>query len=293
MPLMKRCCGLLLALAFFLTSAGTAFAEIAPLPIDDSPGYPPLKEGYLSDLEYQDPSIHVTIETGREFNTNYWLARITIKDPSQLRTTSANGFDGTRTVAGKTLARRMKAAFAINGDYFSYRNDGFLIRQGVQYRDLPSGKRDVMLLDEKGDMHIVRRATSEALAPYMEKNIINSFNFGPALVVDGEKMRGFIDNDDAALLGRQRMGLAQVKKGELEYIALACTGPKWGNSGWTLDQFAQMMMRLGVENAYNLDGGNSTMVMFKGEYVNRINEETMRTISDIIYFASAWPEGKE
>ncbi len=146
-----------------------------------------------------------------------------------------------------------------------------------------------MLLDENGDMHIVRRATAETLAPYMEKNIINSFNFGPALVVDGEKMRGFIDNDDAALLGRQRMGLAQVKKGELDYIALACTGPKWGNSGWTLDQFAQMMKRLDVENAYNLDGGNSTMVMFKGDYVNRINEETMRTISDIIYFASAWP----
>ena len=58
-------------------------------------------------------------------------------------------------------------------------------------------------------------------------------------------------------------------------------------------QFAQMMKRLDVENAYNLDGGNSTMVMFKGEYVNRINEETMRTISDIIYFASAYQGEQE
>lgn len=53
------------------------------------------------------------------------------------------------------------------------------------------------------------------------------------------------------------------------------------------------MRRLKVENAYNLDGGNSTMVMFKGGYVNRINEETMRTISDIVYFASAVPEKGE
>ncbi len=112
-------------------------------------------------------------------------------------------------------------------------------------------------------------------------------------MIDGKKRTGFIDNDDAALLGRQRMGLAQVKKGELNYIALACTGPKWGNSGWTLAQFAEMMRRLKVENAYNLDGGNSTMVMFKGGYVNRINEETMRTISDIVYFASAVPEKGE
>lgn len=292
MPFKRRVGGLVLALAFFLAPA-LGLAEAFKLPIDDSPGFAPDPAGYLSDLEYQDESIHVTIETGREFNTNYWLARISIKDPSQLRTTSANGFDGTRTVAGKTLARRMKAVFAINGDYFSYRNNGFLIRQGTQYRDLPDGFRDVLLIDEAGDFHIVRAATTEKIAPYLEKNIINSFNFGPGLMIDGKKRTGFIDNDDAALLGRQRMGLAQVKKGELNYIALACTGPKWGNSGWTLAQFAEMMRRLKVENAYNLDGGNSTMVMFKGGYVNRINEETMRTISDIVYFASAVPEKGE
>lgn len=288
MPLQKPLVGFMVFLAFFLMFAGGAPAEVTPLPIDDSPGFPPMKEGYLSETEYEDPSIHVAIETGREFNTNFWLARITIKDPSQLRTTAANGFDGTRTMAGKALARRMKAAFAINGDYFSYRNDGYLIRQGVKYRDLPAKNRDVLLIDAQGDFHIIRRATAETLAPFEDKHIVNSFNFGPALVVDGQKMTGFIDNDDAALLGRQRMGLAQVKKGELSYIALACTGPKWGNSGWTLAQFAEMMKRLGVENAYNLDGGNSTMVMFKGEYVNRVNEQTMRDISDIVYFASAW-----
>ncbi len=53
-------------------------------------------------------------------------------------------------MAGKTLARRMKAVFAINGDYFSYRNNGFLIRQGTQYQDLPDGFRDVLLIDEAG-----------------------------------------------------------------------------------------------------------------------------------------------
>lgn len=285
----KRACGIIISITLFLVSFLSARAEVAPLPFDDSPGFAPWPGGYLSDLAYQDPSIQVTIETGREFNTNYWLARISIKHPSQLRTTSADGFDGTRVVAGKTLVRRMQAVFAINGDYFSYRNDGYLIRQGVQYRDLARGARDVLLIDAMGDFHIVLSATPEDIAPFRELSIINSFNFGPALVVGQEKMTGFLDNDDAALLGRQRMGLAQVKKGELSYIALACTGPKWGNSGWTLEQFAEMMHRLGVENAYNLDGGNSTMMMFRGDYVNRINEETMRQISDIIYFASAWP----
>lgn len=54
-----------------------------------------------------------------------------------------------------------------------------------------------------------------------------------------------------------------------------------------------MVMKLGVESAYNLDGGNSTMLMFNDGYVNADQVDAMREISDIIYFASAWkPDGQ-
>ena len=270
-----------------------AFAQAHALPLDDSPGFAPLPEAYLSDLSYRDPSIEVTIETGRAYATDYWVARIRIAHPSQLRTTAAATFDSGRTTSGKALYRRMQAVLAINGDYFSYINDGYLIRQGVLYRELPRGVRDVLLIDAQGDFHIAVQATKESLTPYKSMEIVNSFNFGPGLVIKGERVKKFFDNDNAAREGRQRMAIAQVKTGSLEYIAVATAGPKGDNRGMTLEQFSNILAGLGVENAYNLDGGNSTMMIFRDAYVNAMHEATMRPISDIIYFASAYlPQGE-
>ncbi len=283
-------CLLCLLLACSPCSAG---AQALALPLDDSPGFAPLQEGYTSDLSYRDPSIEVTIEAGRAYSTDYWVARIKIAHPSQLRTAAAASFDSNRTTSGKALGRRMQAVLALNGDYFSYINDGYLIRQGVLYRDFPRGARDVLLIDAQGDFHIAIQATKESLAPYSQMNIVNSFNFGPGLVINGERVKRFFDNNNAANDGRQRMAIAQVKTGSLEYIAVACAGPKGDNRGMTLDQFSSVLAGLGVENAYNLDGGNSTMMLFRDMHVNAMHETTMRPISDIVYFASAYaPQGK-
>lgn len=270
-----------------------ASAQTLALPVDDSPGFAPMAEGYTSDLSYQDPSIEVTIEADRAYGTDYWVARIKIAHPSQLRTMSAAGFDSNRTTSGKALGRRVQSVLAINGDYFSYINDGYLIRQGVMYRQLPRGVRDVLLIDAQGDFHIAIQATMESLTPYSRMNIVNSFNFGPGLVIKGERVKQFFNNDNAAFEGRQRMAIAQVRTGSLEYVAVACAGPKGNNTGMTLEQFSLVLTGLGVENAYNLDGGNSTMMLFRDVYINAMHEATMRPISDIIYFASAYaPQGK-
>ena len=44
---------------------------------------------------------------------------------------------------------------------------------------------------------------------------------------------------------------------------------------------------LGVENAYNLDGGNSSALIYLGEKINAKSNPRHRPLSDIIYFASA------
>ena len=270
----------------------TAAAAPVALPIDDSPGLPPVEAGYLGDWEYKDPSIHVVIEKGREYNTDYWVARITIADPSQLRTAAAGGFDSQRTVSAMAIAKRMQAVLAINGDYFSYINDGHLVRQGTVYRQIPRGARDVLVIDQRGDFHIVRGATPKKIQALEAQGvqIVNSFNFGPALVQEGKRVGNFLDNDRMAYLHRQRMAIGQVKKGSLEYICVATAGPKSGNNGMDITQLGRLMVNLGVETAYNLDGGNSTSMMFRDAYVNSDFEETMRPISDIIYFASAGGE---
>ena len=261
-------------------------AQAQGLPWDDSHGSEPLQSAFLSDRAYQDESIQVEITEGRAYNTDYWVARIKIKDPSQLRTASAAGFESQRTISGRALAKRVQAVFAINGDYFSYLPNGYLIRQGTQYRNLPAGNRDVLLIDSKGDFHIELQAKEGLHEQYEGKEIVNSFNFGPALVVGGERVKRFIENNNAANQGRQRMAICQVAEGSLEYVAVACAGPRGRNIGMTLDEFSRIVFEQGVHSAYNQDGGYSTMLIFNYAYVNSEFENTMRPISDIIYFAT-------
>lgn len=289
MKMKRTLMGLMILFALF-SVMGEGSLATAPLPVDDSPGVPPDLSNYIMEEEgpaYQDESIRVNISQGRIHETDYWVGRVSIIYPSQLRTASANGFDSSRTINGLALYRRMKAVLAINGDYFSYIPDGYLIRQGTLYRNLPSGKRDVLLIDDKGDFYQIPLATEEDLLPYREMTIVNSFNFGPSLVIDGQRISEYEDNNNAAFKPRQRMALAQVKRGSLDYVVVACAGPRGHNTGLTLEQFSQLVFDQGVDNAYNLDGGYSTMLMFDNAYVNTGDVGNIRPISDIIYFASA------
>ena len=271
--------GVLLILLLIILSVYPALADV--------PGRLPLASSYAREgLSYEDDTISVSITQGRAYETDYWVARIKLIEPGQMRTTSARGFDASRTVRGLTLAGRVNAVFAINGDYFSYIPDGYLIRNGEKYRDLPSGKRDVLLVDDLGDFYQLPMAARVDIDAFSGNPIMNSFNFGPSLVIDGIRVEEFFENNNAAFKPRQRMAIAQVKRGSLEYVAVACAGPRGHNTGLTLEEFSQLVYDQGVENAYNLDGGNSTMMMFNGAYVNTGDLGNIRDISDIIYFVS-------
>lgn len=264
--------------------------EVPTLPVDFTPGKPVNQANYISETEYRDPTLHVVIESGRKDNCDYWLARIKIGHASQLRTAAAATFEVEYAVKGQYIAKRQNAVLAIDGDYFSYYPYGIVMRQGVLYRDKLRKERDVLAVDEDGDFHIfLVPDKGEVPAVYKGKKLIDAFHFGPALVVDGE-----IGSLDASYWlapesKRQRMCIAQT--GPLEYMALCCAGPLRGSEGMDLLQFAQLAKELGAVTAYNLDGGDSTMLIFNNEKVNDKENQNTRDISDIIYFASAW-DGK-
>ena len=259
-------------------------ADEAALPIDFSGGMTPLEEGYIGALEYKDESIHVRIDEKRIFNTDVWIAYIKIAHPSQLRTLSARGFDSAQVAKGEVLSRRSNAVLTINGDYYSYENTGYLIRQSALYRNLPGGVRDVLLIDKQGDFHFVLAATEDALSQFDTSNIVNTFNFGPALVMEGQRVESFIDNRNAAFKPRQRMCIAQT--GPLEYMCIATGASGRGSTGMTLEQLSIVAYDHGAIQAYNLDGGDSTMMFFQHKKVNDPNSNSTREISDIVYFAS-------
>ena len=56
--------------------------------------------------------------------------------------------------------------------------------------------------------------------------------------------------------------------------------------GMTLDQFSRLLEKLGVQNAYNLDGGSSTWLVLDNKKINARSKK--RSIADIVYFATAY-----
>ena len=59
----------------------------------------------------------------------------------------------------------------------------------------------------------------------------------------------------------------------------------------TVAEFTSLVAKQKVKIAYNLDGGDSTMMIFNGSKINDVKSQSSRKLMDIIYFASAY-EGK-
>lgn len=283
-------------LAMLPGTCGLAEGKIVPLPVDDSSG-PAINEAYyIDEAHYEDPSIQVTIEKHHWVKSDCYVARIRIADPSQLRTASAYGFDRKQVAAVQDMANRMNAVVAINGDYCYYQlntSTCYLVRQGITYADLMAKGRDMLIIDDKGDLHVLQACNQEKYAAFtQDMKVINTFSFGPGLVVDGQPLDPAYQAEFNGQSERhQRAAIAQVEKGELEYIFAVSEGDKESEGGGlTLHEWSDFLMTLGVENAYNLDGGNSTALIFHNEKINAVHNHRHRKLSDIIYFASAYQE---
>lgn len=267
-----------------------ALAEVVEIPMNAKYGVKPLKSGYTEN-GYEDPSISVTIERGRIYDTNYVVARVKLQNASQIRTAMAQSYYSPSTDMGTTIARRSNAVLAINGDFFSSRNnEGYVARQGKVYRTRCDNQvYDILIIDENGDLHILEKPNNAAVKAF-EGTPINGFTFGPGLIVNGEVRRHEGDHFYAGEKPAQRMCLAQV--GPLEYLCICSEGPEDpGSTGMTLDQFTDLVASFeGVQNAYNLDGGSSTTMVFQNQKINSPDNPKRRPLCDIIYFASAWME---
>lgn len=256
--------------------------DIAPLPLEGNAPYAPQESGYGADgLSYHDDSLDIRIYKTRAYDTPVFVAYVQIADASQLRTEQAKAYPSPAMARTDVMAKRVGAVIACNADYFIFHRSGIVYRKGELLRDRPNEEFDALAIDENGDFHMIAPLTAEGFAAIGSK-IVTSFCFGPALVIDGE-IHEDVGRD---VTYKQRMGIAQV--GKLSYMLVATDGPEEKDSvGLSIPQFSQLMKDLGAIHAYNLDGGSSTCMMFHGAKVNGQKAGKVRSIGDIVYFATA------
>ena len=200
------------------------------------------------------------------------------------------------------LCSKLNAVVGLNGDYANGMEKyefGYVVRQGVLYRnnlDTPgrwnSHVMDVLQIDEDGDFHIIRCAKAgdiQGARTEDGKRILNAFSFGPVLVLDGKKVEDFGGADTWINMDaggpKQRIAFCQV--GPLHYKVVCCSGNYTKNVGLTLEEFTRLVADQGVQTAYNLDGGDSTLLYFHGNRVNVKPNQGVRQLKDVIYFVSA------
>ena len=59
-----------------------------------------------------------------------------------------------------------------------------------------------------------------------------------------------------------------------------------------INEAAKIIFAKGIDKAYALDGGQTATMVMQGQTVNRVDWDEERTMSDIIYFATALPGGE-
>ncbi len=300
----------LIAMLLMLAMLPCAFAEepaaeetaskIVPLPMDLSAGYVPNPDCYIAEDEangvkqgYQDESLTVTVERVRVGDSTFNVARVKIADPSQLRTGLENE-KASRNNKISAMAKKHNAVLAIGGDFFSDAKNGYIVRQYKEFRKSPKSVYDMLLIDQKGDFHLVLQSDAaelKALLTSEELTFPNIFNFGPALIKDGvllESPEYYVKNGNRYNIkdtSEPRCAIGQM--GTLEYMFVVVDGRRKDSDGCSTAEMAQWMLEQGCLQAYNLDGGNSALMWFGGENYSDKTVKNERAVSDFIYISTA------
>ncbi len=243
-------------------------------------------EPIITETSYIDENIQVSISTIREYDTDIYIADIIISDSSYLMAGLAENSFGTN-VNEKTsvIAEENDAIIAINGDYYGFRDYGYVMRNGYLYRETetPGGNESLVIFSD-GNMDIINEGDvpAEELA---ELGAVQIFSFGPGLISDGEitvTEKSEVPREDES---NPRTAIAMIEPSH--YIFMVADGRTKASEGLSLYEMAQVLSAYDCETAYNLDGGGSATMVFMGEVVNfpttNGRDYKERSVSDIVY----------
>ncbi|MGY1743467.1 MULTISPECIES: phosphodiester glycosidase family protein [unclassified Blastococcus] len=249
--------------------------------------------GTVTGDTYTSDGATVTVSTvsygSGDDTVTYYVADVVLSDATALQSAFANDQYGTNiTETVSDIAEDNGAVFAVNGDYYGFRDTGIVIRNGVVYRD--EGARQGLAFYRDGHVEVYDETTTTAQA-LVDAGVWNTLSFGPAIVEDGQVVDGIEDVEVDTNVGNHsiqgdqpRTAVGVLDDNHLVFVVV--DGRQSGYSeGVTMTELAAIMTDLGATTAYNLDGGGSSTMYFDGEVVNSPSQGEERGVSDVLYVA--------
>lgn len=244
-------------------------------------------EAVITADSYSDGNIQITVNTVREYDTTIYIADVQLSSALYLKTALADDTFGTN-ITQKTsgMAEEKGAILAVNGDYYGANKRGYVIKNGVLYRESVRGDSSYgdMVLYEDGTAGVISEEEVSA-RELIAGGVSQLFAFGPVLLEDGEVKVSEDNEVGKAMASNPRTAIGCI--GPLHYVLLVSDGRTQESEGLSLYELARVMQEYGCTFAYNLDGGGSSTMYFNGRIVNnpttsgrKISE---RAVSDIVY----------
>ena len=217
---------------------------------------------------------------------------IKLADGSQIRRALSGGSYGSSVhTRASDMARSVNAVAAINGDFYDYRRLGITVYQRKVYRVEPA-RVESAFFTASGDMifsHMGELAGEGEAQRFVDENdVVFGIAFGPILVENGELRQ--VPDYPVGEPNAQYSRSVIAQKDTLHYLLMTLGQEGRYTHRTTVNETAQIILARGVRNAYTLDGGQTATLVFHGATFNRVDWDNERTMSDIIYFATAIPE---
>ena len=237
---------------------------------------------------YSDGNINIRMSEYTVNDTAVYLAEVSLVSPEYLKTAFAQEAYG-RNVTETTsdIADSVNAILAINGDFYGTQEKGYVIRNGVLYRNEGSADREDLVIYGDGSFEIISEGEVSA-EQLLENGAVQTLSFGPALVEEGEISVGLNEEVGRAMASNPRTAIGIKADGT--YLLTVSDGRTDESEGLSLYELAEFMQSMGAVTAYNLDGGGSSTMVFNGTVVNDPTggraghgSGSERSVSDIVY----------
>ena len=220
------------------------------------------------------------------------FAEVKTADGSQVRRMIANNSYGSDVQLYPTdMAASANAVIAISGDFYTFRQLGITVYQRQLYRFAPKSV-DTCFFTSTGDMLFSRAgemsSQDEAQQFITDNDVTFAVAFGPVMVEDGQAVEcsSYPIGEVNRTYSRTAIGMRDTR----HYILMTVNYEDNHSVAATLNDATSFILTKGVVKAYALDGGQTSTMVMNGHTVNRPDYGNQRTMSDIIYFATALPE---
>ena len=192
-----------------------------------------------------------------------------VKDPARVTVgTCRDKFDGSKGLQLKDIAKRYDAIGAINGGGFEDSGGvgnggtpvGLVVSEGKLKHTGKDKKYNITVgFDQNNIMVLAKNMTADDAKA---KGIRDAITFGPALIVNGQPVS--VKGASSGLNPRTAIG----QRSDGAVLMLVIEGRQASSLGATYADLISIMLDYGAINAINMDGGSSSLMYYKGEYVN-------------------------